>query len=328
MKRSLTGLLALQMAVPVPAAAHHGVASLGAAGLEGPGAPIETSSSSTLPKGGVLMYLKLDYASFDKFTPARDDEADYYAFWMFGLGYGITQYLSAYLFVPYNDKVAENNSYNTSGFADISLMGVLGFKYDEKLRLVPPNESLDDLQDWHFTLYGGLSLPTGDPNVRDADGNIDPGMSLGFGKPDFSVGITASKAISDPLTFVAETSYIYFEKYRYADDNLGQFGDEFRLNSALCYRLLSRTEAKMRLDANLEANYLRIGRDKTNGVGESATGGDILYLVPGVRVYWKNLSVGMGVKVPTLTDLNEESDQQGSEGKEDYRFIFTLSALL
>jgi len=33
--------------------AHHGVASLGAAGLEGPGAPIETSSSSTLPQRGL-----------------------------------------------------------------------------------------------------------------------------------------------------------------------------------------------------------------------------------------------------------------------------------
>ncbi|MBI4719790.1 MAG: transporter, partial [Chitinivibrionia bacterium] len=35
------------------ALAHHGVASLGVAGLEGPGSPIETSSSATLPKGSV-----------------------------------------------------------------------------------------------------------------------------------------------------------------------------------------------------------------------------------------------------------------------------------
>jgi hypothetical protein len=328
MRRSLVGVLALLMIAPLPAVAHHGVASLGAAGLEGPGAPIETSSSSTLPKGGVLTYLKLDYASFEKFTSARDDETSYYVFWLFGLGYGITPYLSAYLFVPYNDKVLEDNSYNTSGFADLSLMGVLGFKYDEGLRLIPPNESLDDLQDWHFTLYGGLSVPTGNPNVWDSDGNIDPGMSLGFGKPAFSVGLTATKAIYDPLTFVAETSYIYFEDYRYSDGNRTQFGDEFRFNSALSYRLWTSAKTKLRLDANMEANYLRIGRDKTNGVGELATGGDILYLVPGVRGYWKNVSLGIGVKVPTLTYLNEESDQQGSEGKENYRLVLSLSALL
>jgi hypothetical protein len=328
MKGPLAGLLAVLMMTPVPAAAHHGVASLGAAGLEGPGAPIETSSSATLPKGGVLTYLKLDYASFEKFTDARDDETDYYTFWLLGVGYGITPYLSTYLFVPYNDKVVENNSFNTSGFADLSLLGVFGFKYDEGLRIIPPTESIDDLQDWHFTVYGGLSLPTGNPNVRNAEGNIDPTMSLGFGKPAFSVGLTATKAISDPLTFVAETSYIYFEEYRYSDGNEGQFGDEFRFNSALCYRLLTRADAKLRLDANLEANYLYLGRDKTNGVPESATGGDILYLAPGMRVYWKNISVGMAVKVPTLTDLNEEDDQQGSEGTENYRLIFTFSAIL
>jgi hypothetical protein len=207
-------------------------------------------------------------------------------------------------------------------------MGVLGFKYDERLRLVPEDESLDDLEDWHFTIYGGLSLPTGDANIRDDDGNIDPGMSLGFGEPSFSVGLTATKPLTEKLTVIGETSYIYFQEYGYADGNRTQFGDEFRLNTALSYRFLTMPDWKFRLDANFEANYLRLGRDETNGVGELATGGDILYLVPGLRAYWKNVSVGLGVKVPTLTDLNEEGDQQGAEGKEDYRLLFTLSAIL
>ncbi len=327
MRRGLAAFL-IALVLPAQAAAHHGVASLGAAGLEGPGAPIETSSSATLPQGSVLAYLKLDYASFEKHSSARDDEGDYNAFWMFGLGYGLTPYLSAYVFVPYSDKVVEDNSFNTSGFADLSLLGLLGFKYDEGLHLVPRSESLDDLEDWHFTVYGGLTLPTGDANVRDADGNIDPGMSLGFGKPAFSAGATATKPIRDRLTIVGETSYIYFQEYEYADGNRAQFGDEFRLNFALCYRLLARAKAKLRLDANMEANYLHLGRDETNGVGELATGGHILYLLPGIRAYWRNVSVGVGVKVPTLTDLNEESDQQGAEGKENYRFILTFSMLL
>ena len=328
MKRSLIGLCALCLLVPRVALAHHGVASLGAAGLEGPGAPIETSSSATLPQGSVLGYLKLDYAQFEKFTAARDDESDYSNFWMFGLGYGFTPYLSAYLFLPYNTKVVEDNSFNTSGFADISLMGVLGFKYDEGLRLVPKSESLDDLEDWHFTLYGGLSLPTGDANVRDRDGNIDPSMSLGFGKPYFSSGLTVTRPVSQRLTLIGETSYIYFQDYTYDDGNRTQFGDEFRLNAALTYRLLTVTEWKLRLDANMEANYLKLGRDKANGVGELATGGHILYLVPGVRGYWKNTSAGIGIKLPGWTDLNEEDDQQGAEGKENYRLIFSFSLLL
>ncbi len=40
-------LLLLSLATS-PALAHHGVASLGVASLEGPGAPVETSSAATL----------------------------------------------------------------------------------------------------------------------------------------------------------------------------------------------------------------------------------------------------------------------------------------
>ena len=42
--------------------AHHGVPSVSVAGVEGPGAPIETTSSATLPQGSWLGYLKLDHA--------------------------------------------------------------------------------------------------------------------------------------------------------------------------------------------------------------------------------------------------------------------------
>ena len=313
---------------PDTAAAHHGVASLGAAGLEGPGAPIETSSSATLPRGEALVYLKVDYAPFKKRTAVRDAETDHYTFWLFGLGYGFTPYLSGYVFLPVNTKVREDNSFNTSGLADASLIWVVGFKYDEGFRLVPASESLDDLEDWHFTVYGGVSLPTGDENTRDRNGDIDPGFSLGFGEPSLSAGATATKTVGSRATLVGETSYISFFDHRYADGNRTRFGSEFRLNTALSYRVLTLAAAKLRLDANLEANYLRLDRDRTNGVAETATGGDILYAVPGFRLYWKQTSVGLGVKLPVATDLNEERLQQGAEGKEKYRLLVTLSMLI
>ena len=147
--------------VPTLAIAHHGVATLGVAGLEGPGAPLETSTSATLPHGGFLLFGKLDYANFEMYTPEIDDEANYNAYWLYSVGYGATSYLSLYLFMSFYTKTLEDNSYNTSGFADMALMGVLGFKYDQGFRLTPANESLDDLEDWHFTIYGGATIPTG-----------------------------------------------------------------------------------------------------------------------------------------------------------------------
>ena len=328
MRRRLARFCALILLLtPSAAAAHHGVAALGAAGLEGPGAPLETSTSLTLPRGSILTYFKFDHAEWERYTIRRDEESVYSSFWLFGLGYGVRSWLSAYVFLPYNQKTVEGGSSNSSGFADMSLNAVLGFKYDDGLRLVPENQSLDDLEDWHFSLYLGMTLPTGDPNTRTRTNEIDPGMSLGFGKPAFGVGLTATKLFRERITYIAETSYLYFQDYKYDDGNRTQFGAEFRLNQALTYRLLTVPRWKFRLDVQLEADYLRLGRDKSNGSGERATGGQILYLLPGFRAYWRNTSLGLGVKLPTWTDLNEEGDQQGGEGTEQYRLVGTLSIL-
>jgi hypothetical protein len=328
MKRGWARFIALLLLLtPSAAAAHHGIATLGAAGLEGPGAPLETSTSMTLPRGSLLTYFKLDHARWERYTIRRDEESIYSTFWLFGLGYGVRSWLSAYVFLPYNQKTVEGGSSNSSGFADMALNAVLGLKYDEGLRLVPENQSLDDLEDWHFSLYLGMTLPTGDPNTRTRTNEIDPGMSLGFGRPALGVGLTATKLFRERLTYIAETSYLWFQEYEYDDGNRTQFGDEIRLNQALTYRILTVPRWKFRLDTHLEADYLRLGRDKSNGSGERATGGHILYLVPGLRAYWRNTSLALGVKLPTWTNLNEEGEQQGGEGKEQYRLICTLSVL-
>jgi hypothetical protein len=323
--RGLIALLLLLM--PSAAAAHHGIASLGVAGLEGPGAPLETSTSMTLPRGSVLAYLKFDHARWERFSSARDEESIYSTFWLFGVGYGVRSWLSAYAFLPYHTKTMEGGAANSSGFADVSLNAVLGFKYDEGLRLVPENQSLDDLEDWFFSLYLGMTLPTGDPNTRTRSNEIDPGFSLGFGKPAFGAGLTVTKMFRERFTYIAEGAYLWFQEHRYDDGNRTQFGDEIRLNQALTYRLVTVPDWRFRLDVHLEADYLALGRDKSNGSGERATGGQILYLVPGVRAYWRNTSLALGVKLPTWTSLNEGHEQQGGEGKEDYRLICTLSLL-
>ena len=318
----------------LPASAHHGVAGLGAAALDGPGAPIEQSSSATLPEGKLFTYLKVDYADWKTYSSATDDEADYSTFWIAGLGYGVTPWLSLYAFLPYHDKVDENDWFNTHGFADAAVNATLGFKYDDGLRLIPEKESLDDLEDWHFTLYAGATLPTGNPNLRDRDGNIDKGKSTGFGEPTFTLGATASKMLDERWTLNFDLSNLWFQENTYDADPAhgggrftGQFGDEFRFNTALIYKAYTRPEARFRLDALVELNYLHLGRDEEDGVPERATGGDVLYVMPGARAYWDKLSFALGLKLPVVQDLNEADEQQGAEGKERYRVIFSVSAL-
>ncbi|HEX9395891.1 MAG TPA: hypothetical protein VF943_04035 [Burkholderiales bacterium] len=308
--------------------AHHGVAGVGAAGLEGPGAPIESATSAVLPVGSSLALIKLDHAEFRKFdsNPANP-ELDHSNFWIAGAGYGFTPWFTGYLFVPYHDKVDEPGGFSTRGFADVSVMGQVGFKYDKGFRLLPESESLDDLEDWHYTTFAGMSFPTGDPNLRDGTGAIDPSKSTGFGKPSYTLGFTATKLVSRNWTFNAELSHLRFTEYRYDDGNKTRFGPEYRANAAVMYRTYTNAESRMRLDLVMEAQYLYLGRDSTNGAGAVATGGTIYYLVPGVRLYWGRMSAAIGIKKPVSAHLHEDSLQQGAEGKERYRLITSVSVL-
>ncbi|MBN2896488.1 MAG: transporter [Campylobacterales bacterium] len=322
MKRySLLALLAL------PLCAHHGVPSVSLAGLEGPGAPVETTSSATLPKGGALAYLKLDHAEYKTYTDARDGEGLRSDYWMAGAGYGFTPWLSAYLFAPYYTKAADDAS-TSSDFHDLTLLGVVGFVYDEGVRLVPQSESLDDLEDWHFTLSLQLTLPTGESNRKNGDGSlVDPGWQTGFGTPSYMLGFSATKWLGNAWTLVGDVSYNAFIENEYSDGSTMRFGDELRLNAAATCKVLAQSERKLRLDLNMEANYLNLGRDVENGEAAEATGGEILYLTPGVRLFMAHSSLALGIKLPAWTDLNEADDQQGAEGKERYRAVLTFSTL-
>lgn len=307
--------------------AHHGVPSISLAGVEGPGAPLETTSSATLPEGSLLGYMKVDHAKYKTYTSAKDAEAESSEYFMYGLGYGFNSYFSAYVFVPYYVK-SQDDAFRTSGFHDVSFQFVLGMKYDDGLMFTPNSESLDDMQDWHFTTSFSFTLPTGKSNATMPDGSlIDAGMQTGFGKPSFMLGVSATKWFGNDWTLVGDVSYNTFLENSYSDGSKMCFGDEVRVNAALAYMLYSKPASKLRLDFNMEANYLHLGRDIENKMAAEATGGEMIYLTPGARLSYKTTSVAVGVKLPTWTNLNEEDLQQGAEGKEDYRVLFTFSTL-
>ncbi len=331
--RNLCATLVLGAAWAIPAAAHHGVAGVGAAALEGPGAPVESATSAVLPEERTLVALKVDHARFRTFDPEAV-EADYSRFVMLGLGHGFTPWFSGYVFLPQHTKVDEPGGFSTRGFADVSVLGQIGFRFDGKsFSLVPKTESLDELEDWHFTVFGGATLPTGKANLRLPDGSIDPGMSTGFGKPSYSLGLTATRMLSAKLSFNAELSALWFRSYRYGADPdtrdgfTTRFGAEQRLNAGLTYRFWTRPEAKLRADLSFEVQHLKLGRDVVDGVGEQATGGRMIYALPGLRVYWDRWSFALGVKRPIWKRLNEQSEQQGAEGLERDRLIFSASVL-
>ena len=105
-----------------------------------------------------------------------------------------------------------------------------------------------------------------------------------------------------------------------------KFGNEFRGNLAGVYNLYSNPDSLFRQwDTSLELNYLKLSRDESAGISEFGTGGDILYVTPGTRIQLNNFNLGAGIRIPIARSLNEVNLQQGAEGLENYRLIFTGS---
>jgi hypothetical protein len=316
----------LLLVAPAAARAHHGVAAVSVAGPEGPGAALETTSPLPLPQGMLFAMVKTEYVPFLRLNSGP--EKDYSLFNMMALGFGIRPWLSAYVFQPFNVKSTDGEGRN-SGPGDTNLMLSLGFKYDEGFRLVPEKESLDELMDWHFSFWAATTLPVGPTEHFNgvAGEAFAPDMQTGFGTLAPSFGIAAMKQLSDGLTWLGEVNYQHFFPHEYSFTRY-QFGGEARVNTALIYRVYGKN--RFRLDVAGELNGLHLQRDKERnaaGAMESltASGGAILYGGGGVRVTYGSLSAGLGVRRAFLKDLNEEAEQQGSEGLERLRASFTLS---
>jgi hypothetical protein len=322
--------LVLALSGALPARAHHGGAAVGMPGPEGPGAAIETTSPIPLPQDTLFLMVKSEYAPFQQLDLARPENKVYSLFDTLVAGYGITPWLSGYLFVPYNVKSQEGVGTN-AGSGDPGLYLNLGFEYDDGFRLVPQKESLDELQDWHFSAFTYVTVPTG-PTISATD-SLDwyaPDMQTGFGSPSFQVGIAAEKQLSADLTWLADASYQYFFPHTYPFTRY-QFGAESRVDTAVAWRAVA--SPAFRFDLAAEVNLLHLQRDRDRndaGVMEplQASGGTILYAGLGVRAYLGRFSAALAARTPFARWLNEGSDQQGSEGLEWVRLALTLSCVL
>jgi hypothetical protein len=323
MKKIVGVVFMLFLSFPMLSLAHHGGVSL----PFGPGTPIDTPTSLTLPEGGLVVYTRMEQVEWRKFQFAEPNNKTSFTFMNAGASYGITPYLTGSFSVPYNIKRMDSAGSN-SGIGDIRFSGILGFNHSngKGFRLNTEKEdaiSLEGVKKTFFTFYGGFTLPTGKSKME-LGGEVDPGMQPGFGSPSFTVGMNAGRGIYKSLSVVADVSMDYFTQR----DNF-RFGNEYRFNLAGVQELYGNTERFLAMvNGILEFNLLHIARDEQGGEPKKASGGTILYLTPGMRFSFprlQNANLGIGIKVPVYRNLNEQDQQQGSEGLEKYRAIVTLS---
>jgi hypothetical protein len=300
------------------------------AGPEGPGAAIETTSPIPIPQGSLFLMAKSEFVPFRQYEFAAPENKVYAIFDTLVAGYGISPWLTAYLFLPYNVKSQEGVGTNV-GFGDPGLYVSFAFKYDEGFRIVPAKESLDELVDWHFSAFGYVTVPMG-PTVSATDSLqwYAPDLQTGFGSPSFQLGLAAAKQLSADLTWLADTSLQAFLPHTYPFTRY-RFGSEFRVNTALAWRAVG--TSAFRLDLAGEVNLLVLQRDEERAAGGAmeplaASGGTVLYAGLGVRAYLGRFSAALAARTSFARWLNEAADQQGSEGLEWLRAALTLSCVL
>ena len=227
---------------------------------------------------------------------------------------------------------------NTSGFGDVTVLGQYRFL----------NNQMSGTQ---AAVLFGAKAPTGATNLVDPFGEIfEAEFQPGSGSWDALFGAAFSQRLSPALSFHANVLAIATGTGT-QDTNLG---NRFLYNGALAYRLFGETasephshdprnalahaghdhsrmvtkaptapatHAHIALDALLEINGEWHDKQRTAGVDNPNTGGNTIFVSPGLRLTVENWSSYVLVGIPIVNDYN------GVQATPTWRVLAGVSAV-
>jgi len=225
--------------------------------------------------------------------------------------YGFTEKFAGIATIPYIYRKQRTNSGSdritrkTSGLGDITLLG----KYRIYTKDSPGATS-------RLSLLGGLELPTGRSGDSDSVGKLARTFQTGSGSWDPILGAAFSNQSLDDewdynLTYQFNTEAHNFE-----------FGDVLKYTIAYQKRLLPwelpDEGLYTQFNAVLELNgeWKQKNRDESGSV--DASGGNTIYLSPGLQIASKYFVAETSVQLPVFQDLN------GTQVETDYVIITSL----
>lgn len=221
------------------------------------------------------------------------------------LGYGATSDLALFGVLPYLDKRLELTdssgrriARSTRGIGDAQLFT----RYTVFQKDLPG-------RNFRIAPFLGLELPTGDDSDRDGFGRLPATLQLGSGSWDPFGGVivtyqTLDYEIDAQLSYKANTEANGFE-----------FGDEFRFDASLQYRLWPRelgAGVPGFLYGVMEANLLHQAKNEIGGTNDPNSAGTKLFLSPGLQYVTKRWVLEAIVQLPVVQDLN------GTELEDDF----------
>jgi len=167
--------------------------------------------------------------------------------------------------------------------------------------------------------FAGAELPTGRSGARDALGELPPRLQPGSGAVDPFFGTVVTY---QALGFELDAQLAYQANRR--DDGFG-FGNAFRADLAGQYRLWPReigAGVPSFLFAGLEVNYSDTGRDLRGGERVAGTGGQSLFLSPGLQYVTRRWVLEAQVQLPVHRDLGPRTIEEDVRVRAGLRFNF------
>ena len=171
-----------------------------------------------------------------------------------------------------------------------------------------------------ISLSAGAKLPTGKTNGKDSEGNLlDPHIQLGTGSTDVLVGASG---------------FLAFERVALIANLLGaittqganghEFGNILNYDASIRYRLYpAEFDDETELFATFGVYGELRGRELQDGVPVASSGGNVLFLSPGLQFYpVPSIAIEASFHMPVIHAL------YGSQLGEDYRVMAGVQFLM
>ncbi len=322
----------------------------------GVGGAINTDSAVPLPDGTWAVGLNVEYVEFDAFSDGqlhefdeRDPDGDVHSVdsllnVALSASYGVTGNLTVGARLPYvrrknireaghghdgAGQSAEHDEHDehgdaedadgvevlgdSEGIGDAVVFGQYRFLYDRRTNS-------------HAAVLFGVKTPTGSTDEKSNDGGrLETEFQPGSGSWDGLLGMAYTRQLG-AVAFGANVLYQLATEGSQDTD----LGDVFEYNAAIAYRRGANAEhghdhstrqhhAHNVWDYVLELNGSWRDKEHTAGVENPNSGGNIVFLSPGVRFFRDNGWGGsLSLGIPVVTDLN------GIQVEPDYRLTATV----
>lgn len=302
--------------------------------------PIVTVSAATLPKDSMALGVQTEYTKSNRYS---DDEltqlagkhvhahsTDYLLSPSIGWAYGVTDDFTLGLRLPYvhrenlrtghhghgpaGNTVEERG--DSKGVGDLTILGKYRLSYLQQ-------------SEYQTAVLFGIEAPTGKTHETDRHTErFDTEHQPGSGSWDPLLGVALTRRFD---RFSVDASLLYVFSTKGVQDT--KLGDRARYSLGGSYRLGSEAHhhgagtsthhTHTAWDLILELNGVWEGKQKIGGVSERDSGGNLVYLSPGVRVVLANgWSGNLAVGFPVVQNIRR------SHPENDYRIVAGIGKVL